>query len=627
MIVNDAGIPLHPALTTALQLGLSFVPFPPVSNRLPDFKYILEQLKRKLNLRIHWAMNPFTTRANSYLSHIIPSTWNPPDYVSWGPDWDDSLLQLRQTHQTLARPNINHTTLRAWMALRSDTSICISKADKGGRLVIWKTDNYDKEALRQLEDISTYRPLSHLDATSFLTAVIQERNDLANELARGGYITRAELERVTTSSCTFPAIYFLPKIHKEKRPDTGTFSARPIISSVTGPLKPLDRYLAHLTAPLLPTIPGSLQDSTRLINDLEALNSLPPDTVLFSADVESLYPSIPWIEGIKAATRYYASRLHILLQHSKTNGHLPPPNPRLFKRILSAIIQKNVFHFKNRQWFHQICGTAMGCSISVFFANTFMYYRTKTLLDSPPRQLHYLGRYIDDIIGVWSGPAASIQELFNDTVDDNIRLTFVLGGRQLEALDLRLHLDDHNRIAFTLFRKPTDGHQFLHFHSDHPMHIKRSLPYSQLLRVRRNCSDNRDYEMEARKLLQRFLHRGYPRQLLCEAKRKAAERCRTSLLLPRNHKPRHTSDKISVILPFRRDYALPARSVITDFYSDILSSAPVTERRPYMRQPFTIDAVRFAYRIGPPLGHGLLRMLKEGRPPGRPPDAPPGLMQ
>ena len=42
----------------------------------------------------------------------------------------------------------------------------------------------------------------------------------------------------------------------------------------------------------------------------------------------------------------------------------------------------------------------MGCSISVFFAHTFMANRMVKLLQDPPPDLLYLGRYIDDIIGV-----------------------------------------------------------------------------------------------------------------------------------------------------------------------------------------------------------------------------------
>ena len=93
---------------------------------------------------------------------------------------------------------------------------------------------------------------------------------------------------------------------------------------------------------------------------------------------------------------------YFLLRDAKKNGRLPPLNPKLFRTILELVLKKNFFSFQNSKWFHQQSGTAMGSSISVFFAymNTYMYYRSRTLLDNPPKNPHYLGRYIDDLIGI-----------------------------------------------------------------------------------------------------------------------------------------------------------------------------------------------------------------------------------
>ena len=106
-----------------------------------------------------------------------------------------------------------------------------------------------------------------------------------------------------------PSIYFLPKIHKEKKEDTETFAGRPIIATVGEMLKSLDEFLAHLTAPLLHLIPWSLADTRGLINGLERFKNLSNNTILFLADVEALYPSIPWNEGISSATKCNAANL------------------------------------------------------------------------------------------------------------------------------------------------------------------------------------------------------------------------------------------------------------------------------------------------------------------------------
>lgn len=52
----------------------------------------------------------------------------------------------------------------------------------------------------------------------------------------------------------------------------------------------------------------------------------------------------------------------------------------------------------------------MGSSISVFFANAFMYTRHKEIIDNPPRGLSLMARDIDDLFFVWTGPKQVLVE-------------------------------------------------------------------------------------------------------------------------------------------------------------------------------------------------------------------------
>ena len=81
-------------------------------------------------------------------------------------------------------------------------------------------------------------------------------------------------------------IYFLPQIHKTKRPDTGTFPGRPIVSSVRSNVKEIDLFLTNLTQRILKKIPGSLSDTRQLINDVEKIDLGTRKGIIFSADVE-----------------------------------------------------------------------------------------------------------------------------------------------------------------------------------------------------------------------------------------------------------------------------------------------------------------------------------------------------
>ena len=65
-----------------------------------------------------------------------------------------------------------------------------------------------------------------------------------------------------------------------------------------------------------------------------------------------------------------------------------------------------------------------------------------------------------------------------------------------------------------LYTKETDTHQFLEFSSCHPFHVKRSIPYSQTLRLRRICSEDADFKKRALDLKQWLIERGYEEEMV-----------------------------------------------------------------------------------------------------------------
>lgn len=60
-------------------------------------------------------------------------------------------------------------------------------------------------------------------------------------------------------------------------------------------------------------------------------------------------PSIPWDEGVASATNFYSENFHIIRTDALKNNRLPPPNPKLFKRILETVLKNNYFHFQNEK--------------------------------------------------------------------------------------------------------------------------------------------------------------------------------------------------------------------------------------------------------------------------------------
>ena len=83
----------------------------------------------------------------------------------------------------------------------------------------------------------------------------------------------------------------------------------------------------------------------------------------------------------------------------------------------------------------------------------------------------------------------------------------------INFLDLKVSLLD-NKLSTDLYIKPTDRHQYLHYSSSHPDHTKKSIVYSQTLRLNRVCSVEADFVLRKKEMKSWFLKRGYPENII-----------------------------------------------------------------------------------------------------------------
>ena len=611
-ILNLSKRTLTDAELLVLDKGMSFVA---TSTRQPPRQRELEKFRRNINLHLYASLQPFANY-KSVMSSITTSSFNPPEYLGEkNPLWT-TLLKAANPRTGPPRRNNLSTELRAaWTSLRDNPETYLTTADKGGKPVLIPKEDYIREALRQLQDTSTYEELSQEKAEELLLELKKKKTTLIGKLFKGNLITRTEQRRLGEETWEIPPIYFLPKIHKPINPTSNTYPGRPIIGATSNMLKTLDVYISKLTSTLLRRIPNSLSDTTELLMGLESTpQPLPNSTTLFSADVESLYPSIPWTEGTEAARNFYNDNLHAVREWCDSHSLLPPPPANLFGEILSLILENNIFHFQNRKWFRQRSGTAMGCSISVFLANTFMAHRMRKLREDPPHQLRYLGRYIDDIVGIWDGNnEIEIQNSFASVTDENIKLSWVFSQQTLVALDLRINLQN-GRISTRTHTKPTDGHQYVHWTSAHPAHLLRSIPKAQLLRRKRNCSNENDFQEEAATLLKQFRARGYPQKVLKEALRQVNAHPRTLTRNNQRNKP-DSNPRINLVCKYDKHTIPKLKEELKKFYSKLLEEPLITERRDVLGKTPIPEAIpRIALSIDPPLGRSLGKIFKKGTP-------------
>ena len=126
-------------------------------------------------------------------------------------------------------------------------------------------------------------------------------------------------------------------------------------------------------------------------------------------------------------------------------------------------------------------------------------------------------RFIDDIFFIWNHGEKRLEQFIQklNKFHPNIKFTHESSKEDVSFLDVIVKKSDGNLIT-DLYIKPTDRHQYLHYTSSHPDHIKRSIIYSQCLRVRRVCNKDEDYRHHLDNMKSWFCKMGYPNNLVEE---------------------------------------------------------------------------------------------------------------
>ena len=140
-------------------------------------------------------------------------------------------------------------------------------------------------------------------------------------------------------------------------------------------------------------------------------------------------------------------------------------------------------------------------------------------------------RFIDDIFLIWTHGVESLKEfiIHLNTVHPTLKFTSATSPTEIAFLDLIIYSTD-DKLCTKLYTKDTDRHMYLNFHSEHPLNLKRSIPYSQFLRLKRIHSEPQFLIQSQINLYWFFIWRDYPHGLILEAWQKTNKVNRESLL-------------------------------------------------------------------------------------------------
>ena len=106
-------------------------------------------------------------------------------------------------------------------------------------------------------------------------------------------------------------------------------------------------------------------------------------------------------------------------------------------------------------------------------------------------------RYIDDIFMLWQELEKFVE--FLNCYQPTIKFTDDYSREKIHFLDVSVR-KTNNQLVTDLYIKPTDTHQNLHAGSCHVYHAKKSILYSQALRLNRICSENSSYDKRSNEL-------------------------------------------------------------------------------------------------------------------------------
>ncbi|XP_075715706.1 vomeronasal type-2 receptor 1-like [Rhinoderma darwinii] len=182
----------------------------------------------------------------------------------------------------------------------------------------------------------------------------------------------------------------------------------------------------------------------------------------------------------------------------------------------------------------------MGTICAPTYANLFLGWWEDTVVfteELSPYTCHILfwGRFIDDILLLWDGDL-TLFDKFMVTLNNNkvdMKFTHVIHKKEIMFLDLKISLHPAGGVHTDISRKLTSTNSLLHWKNHHPMALKKGISIGQYLRAKRNCSDERTFELECDGLFSKFRAREYPKKWLHKAYDRARATDRKELLYER----------------------------------------------------------------------------------------------
>jgi len=223
--------------------------------------------------------------------------------------------------------------------------------------------------------------------------------------------------------------------------------------------------------------------------------------------VESLYTNIDNKDGLQAVRE-------ILLEYPD-----PSRPDEEFLELLEICLENNDFQFNGR-WFLQLWGTSMGKRFAPKYANIFLAHFEKKALAKCPNLPQAYFRFLDDLFLLWPHSLEAFYqflEIFNSQ-HRTIKFKATINQQEINFLDVTVFKGprflESGILDTKVYFKPTDTHELLHKSSYHPRHTFKGVLKSQIIRFRKICNNDSDFEKACDLLFSNLIRRGYNRSFV-----------------------------------------------------------------------------------------------------------------
>jgi len=447
---------------------------------------------------------------------VEKSEWTPPDSACH-PNLLEELKSLDESlgkiklKQSTKKKNLSKKEFKALKSLKHNKNIVIKPADKGSSVVILDRESYLEEAYRQLNNPSHYKKIDrpiHPD-------IALRYNTILEQIHQDSYLSENQLEYLQVpDNPRERRFYMLPKIHKDHSTWSGDPKVppgRPIVSDCESDTYRISEYVDHFLYPLATKHDSYVRDTSDFLEKLSNITT-DPENLLITLDVESLYTNIDNSQGLRAVKQAF-----------RNNPNLDRPTLEI-TRLLSNMLRNNDFCFNN-EWYLQVGGTAMGKKFAPNYANIFMAEWEAGALNKCSKKPKCYLRYLDDIFIIWQHSKEEFTDFFNtlNSHHPNIKLKANIGENSISFLDVTIFKGEKFRqtgkLDTKVYFKPTDTHELLHKSSYHPPHTFKGIVKSQIIRFKRICTSDSDFNEACQILFSVLRKRGYSYSFLRKIKR------------------------------------------------------------------------------------------------------------